>query len=269
MAKNALKPRISKRVKRCHFPAVFACATVAQFGFNSNGAPACPFPRPPVLLEKMLACIRHLLYKYRKTACHLWLYPLSSHPSDRVAWFQSDSWWNLFLIHANPVFIMEKLPALSGSERSYQTLLPRVGPCDLCSNSPKMSHYLPGKRGQQGQDRMDRMGSSSGGTGLHLCPLWGHGGTGDVTPTPACELWEQQGWDGAGGIPKKFSTKLGSCWGRSFKTGVNIPWHQNLLPTSHQGWAAPQEQLLGAPTPGGQLARALGCFVAPQLLIYH
>ena len=80
-----------------------------------------------VLLEKMLACISHLLDKYRKTACHLWVYPLSSRTSDRVAWFQSDSWWNLFLIHANPVFIMEKLPVLSESERQLRDVAAEGG----------------------------------------------------------------------------------------------------------------------------------------------
>jgi hypothetical protein len=30
------------------------------------------------LLQKVLAYINHLLDKYRKTPCHLWVYPLSS-----------------------------------------------------------------------------------------------------------------------------------------------------------------------------------------------
>lgn len=110
-----------------NFHIVISHANIAQFIFNSSRTePASSFSYI-ALLEKMLACISHLLDKYRKSACHLWVDPLSVRTSDGVAWFQSDSWWDLFLIHANPVFIMEKLPVLPDGERQLQDIAAEGG----------------------------------------------------------------------------------------------------------------------------------------------
>lgn len=128
---SALKWNVRKQqqVKNqsINFHVVIPRVNIAQIVFNSNRNKPASSSSYIVLLEKMLACISHLLDKYRKTACHLWVYPLSARASDGGAWFQSDSWWDLFLIHANPVFIMEKLPALPDGERQLQDIAAEGG----------------------------------------------------------------------------------------------------------------------------------------------
>lgn len=108
-----------------------------------------------------------------------------------------------------------------GVKGSYQASLPRAGPCDLCSNSLKMNHYLPGKpeQGQgarvawAGRDAQPLLlplspgkGAPGGprGTGL---PLWGHGGTGKVPPALLCS-----GWHGMS-VWEHWDTVPGACGG--------------------------------------------------------